>query len=177
MNLQKVAVDGDYDLDLGFPIIRHCGSGQFLATVSNPKKRYGGKSRTDFAEKAFRDSTKEKGNLNEKRFRKMFERLQTDRYIPSEYVIRRATRNQDTKHKVDMWIGIPSGNGQIHDIPIQIKSSWWLKRKFKREFGHRVDHIHVVVMDDYITLKILHSILIDIFNKELAKTKATPALE
>ena len=175
--MRRISVDGDDDLNFGFPIIRHCGSGRFLETIANPRKRSGEKSHTNSAERAFRHSTREKGFLNEKRFREMFERLRADGHIPSEYVVRKATRNQDQRHKVDAWIDVLLEDGRVHNIPIQIKSSWGLKRKFKREFGHRVDHIHVIVMDDRITLEILHSLLVNIFDKELAEMKAAHALE
>ena len=176
--MRKVAVDEeDGELDLGFPMIRHCSSGRFVVAISNPRKRFGGKSRVGSEEKVFNSLTDEKGFLNEKRFKAMFERLQADGRILPEYTVRKATRNQDERHKIDAWITIPLNADAVHRIPIQIKSSWRFKRKFDEKFGHRVDHIYVIVMDDHITLNILHSVLVDIFNKELAKIKATPAIE
>lgn len=125
---------------------QHSASGRYIAPIRSPK---------DIDMVGYRRLRREherdwniRGQVSEQKFLAIVRRFVEYHDIDHVTGVRRATRNQDEKHKVDFWIraDLPSWPG--HDIAIQIKSSWRGADEFILEHGDTLTHIYIVVMNE-----------------------------
>lgn len=160
--------DFDDDSDLVDQYICHSSSGRFLTQFSLLKKSHGKRpSKNEMRGISLEEYRK--GFSNEKLFMAMFNELLVRGNLPKEYGVRKASRNQDEKFKIDYWIDIFVESGNKISIPVQIKSSRRGKYEFIKEFGDRVSHIYVIVIDDKITLIMLMRQIFGIVAMELKR--------
>ncbi len=128
--------------------VHHQGNGLFVESLSYLKKFRRKRPDGSRMRRERLRQTRE-GLMNERLFLEVFTRLQREGLIPERFEARKATRNQDEKFKIDAWILVKNAAGEvIHRIPIQIKSSWDGKERFMEEFGDKVSHIYVVIINN-----------------------------
>jgi len=130
----------------------HSGSGQWIDPIRNTRKISTKKSfrqlRKDYEDKFDFD----KGYVSEDRFAGMVNMIIATASIDELIGIRKATRNQDQKHKIDFWLIIGHVDGYVLEVAVQVKSSWTGAEKFILEHPDRAVDLHIVVMDDEVTL-------------------------
>ncbi|GEM_PF-5492324 len=148
-------------------------TGRFWEPISLLKKSGGKRLSHD----EFRGITPEeikKGLNNEKRFRAMFNDLVKRGLLPKEYGVKKASRNQDERFKVDSWINVNYRADCKISIPIQIKSSSFGEMMFIRKFGKEFPNVYIIVMDDEMTPELLVQIIFKIVHREINRLSSKP---
>lgn len=128
----------------------HSNSGRLFAPFSLLKKS-NGKTPSKDQIRGITPEASRKGLANEKLFRSMFEALVARGTLPANYRVRRSSRNEDEKFKIDYWIDILQEDMPKLSIPIQLKSSFRGKEEFLQKFGDKVRHIYIIVMHENMT--------------------------
>lgn len=172
MNVENFDGDGLNSEELDGQVC-HSNSGRYLLPFSLLRKTRGRKLSKDSVNGVTPEEYR-KGLNSEKLFQAMFNYLIEHGHIPKEYRVRKASRNQDERFKIDWWIDIYSKKGRKISIPIQIKSSSFAGRMFIAEFGSKFPNVYLVVMNSSMTTERLLQEVLKIVKIEFDRLSIKP---